>query len=112
MRAPRTIAIFALLASVSVGSGMAQEALPKKPLSRIKQVVGKLADTALTSAAALGLDTLLGQRGAALSQLISPQSQPGGRCPAGTSPMALNQANGAAPALPAVASPGRPLVNP
>jgi outer membrane protein OmpA-like peptidoglycan-associated protein len=93
--------VIALLLFAPVAVAQAQTKSPSKP-SRMKALAGKLADTAATSAASLGADSLLGSRGNALAQMVS-----GGT--AGT-PCTPDAAASAMPSVPSMPTPGGLLV--
>jgi hypothetical protein len=90
--------VIALLLLAPVAIARAQTKAPAKP-NRVKALAGKLADTAATSAASLGADSLLGSKGAALAQMVS-----GGTAASPCTPDAT------ASAVPSVPTPGGLLV--
>lgn len=96
------------------GQGAAQPASPapkKSSPSRPKSMVEKLADTAITSAAAVATDTLLGDKAGMVAALIGAGGQP--TCPAGLIAMPAQYGLGAAagaPGMPGVPSAGSAIV--
>ncbi len=71
-----------VLLVVMAGSAVGQAAKP----SVVKQLAGKVLDTAATSAAAAAADALLGSKGKSLEGLLGTGDLAGVSCPAGTSP--------------------------
>ena len=85
----------------------------KKPPSKLTKVVKKLADTALTAAAGVAVDTLLGEKGRAVAGSLT-GTTPGAAsaCPPGTAPVAIGGAAGLASGLiPGKSSAGAAIVN-
>ena len=85
----------------------------KKAPSKLTKVVKKLADTALTAAAGVAVDTLLGEKGRAVAgSLTGTGAAAVTACPPGTAPVAIGGAAGLAPGLiPGKASAGAAIVN-
>src|SRR5262245_52341703 len=69
----------------------------KKPPSKLTKVVKKLADTALTAAAGMAVDTMLGEKGRAVAGALTGTGAGATACPPGTAPAYLGAA-GLAPA--------------
>ena len=79
----------ALCATTTVMAQTAKPRAKESASSRLKALAGKMADTAATSAAALGADTLLGDRAAQVAGLVG-----------GASPCATSDARAAVPSMP------------
>ena len=98
MRAPILLLLACSAATPALPQTPAKPAAPapaapapaaKKPPSRFKQVVKKLADTAATAAAGLVVDTLLGQKGRAVAGAMTGTGPAGTACPPGYAAMAV-----------------------
>ncbi|MEO8451422.1 MAG: hypothetical protein ABI647_16635 [Gemmatimonadota bacterium] len=78
----RTTVLFLL--AVALGSTTASAQVPKK--SRLRQLAGKLVDSAVTSVAGMAVDSLLGSKGKSLAGILGTGELAGVSCPAGTTP--------------------------
>jgi outer membrane protein OmpA-like peptidoglycan-associated protein len=81
----------------------------KGAASRAKSIVGKLADTAVTSAAAMATDTVLGDNAAAVAAAVSPGAAGMPACPEGLVPFQVAPSANAAPVA-AMPTPGSLIV--
>lgn len=104
-------AVVLLLGILPAASVLAQDP-PKtgtRGSSRAKSIVGKLADTAVTSAAAMATDTVLGDNAAAVAAAVSPGAAGMPVCPDGLVPFQVGP-SATAPPVAAMPTPGSLIV--
>ncbi len=93
MRIRMLIAVLAVALVAPTVGAQGKPATSNKPSGKGKSLIGKIADTAITSAASMATDTLLGENAGMVAAVLGADGVPS--CPAGLMPIQSQYAMGA-----------------
>lgn len=97
MRIRILTALLAIVLLAPSAGAQGKPASSTKPTSKGKSLIGKIADTAITSAASMATDTLLGENAGMVAAVLGADGVP--TCPTGLMPMQSQYAMGAGAAM-------------
>jgi outer membrane protein OmpA-like peptidoglycan-associated protein len=110
LRLPMALLLGFLFSANVIAQDPPKTGTRKSSASRAKSIAGKLADTAVTSAAAMAADSVLGDNAAAVAAAVSPSGAYGmPACPEGLVPFHVAPTATASP-LPAMPTPGSMII--